>query len=101
MEAECAELAEKSEDAFAVELMPRFEEFYQAWNSVRKTYEDDNCRSQSEFIEKAIEFYWGYLTADSNTNYLAPMIQSTFRVTRQLARRFHHAILQRARLQHL
>ncbi len=24
-------------------------------------YQNDNCRSQSEFIEKAIKFYIGYL----------------------------------------
>ena len=45
---------------------------------VRKSYKDNNCRSESEFIEKAIEFYWGHLSADVNTNYLATAITSSF-----------------------
>ena len=28
---------------------------------VEKIYREDDCRSRSEFIEKAIEFYYGYL----------------------------------------
>ena len=32
--------------------------------------EDDNCSSQSEFIEKAVLFYTGYLSAKENKNYL-------------------------------
>lgn len=44
---------------------------------VRKTYKDANCRSQSEFIEEAINFYWGHLSAKENTNYLATTITSS------------------------
>ena len=28
---------------------------------IEDTYRSDNCRTQSEFIEKAVEFYLGYL----------------------------------------
>ena len=28
---------------------------------IEDTYRSDNCKSQSEFIEKAVEFYLGYL----------------------------------------
>ena len=41
------------------------------------TYESDNCRSKSEFIEKAIQFYLGYLKQERNVNYLSPRITST------------------------
>ena len=30
---------------------------------VEELYREDNCRSQSEFIEKAVNFYIGYLTS--------------------------------------
>jgi len=65
----------QNKEKFALWVRP------ETMEKVRKTYEDDNCRSQSEFIEKAINFYWGYLTEEGNTNYLAPMIQSTFNAT--------------------
>lgn len=44
---------------------------------VGEVYEQDNCRSKSEFIEKAIKFYLGYLKQERNVNYLSPMITST------------------------
>ena len=44
---------------------------------VGAVYEQDNCRSKSEFIEKAIKFYLGYLKQERNVNYLSPMITST------------------------
>jgi len=65
-------MAFQNKQKFALWVYP------ETMEKVQKTYEDDNCRSQSEFIERAINFYWGYLTEESNTNYLAPMIQSTF-----------------------
>ena len=43
---------------------------------VEATYEQDNCRSKSEFIEKAIRFYLGYLKQEGNVDYLAPRIKS-------------------------
>ena len=33
-------------------------------------HKDDNCRSQSEFIEKAILFYCGYVTTQSSLEFL-------------------------------
>ena len=44
---------------------------------VENTYESDNCRSKSEFIEKAIQFYLGYLKQERNVNYLSPRITSS------------------------
>lgn len=46
---------------------------------VRKLYKDDNCSSQSEFIEKAILFYAGYLSAEKNKSYLPNVVTSTLK----------------------
>lgn len=37
---------------------------------VEKHYRADNCKSQSEYIEKAIRFYSGYLEAQKAEQYL-------------------------------
>ena len=42
-------------------------------------YKDDNCSSQSEFIEKAIIFYAGYLAAGNHNQYLPSIITSTLK----------------------
>ncbi len=47
--------------------------------SVREAYRADNCRSQSEFIEKAVLFYLGYLSADKPKSYLPNMFLSTMK----------------------
>ena len=45
-------------------------------NSVDKLLEADNCRSKSEFIEKAIKFYCGYISAKDGMKYLPTAITS-------------------------
>lgn len=40
-------------------------------------YHSNNCFSRSEFIEKAILFYVGYVTSQQNRDYLADIIPST------------------------
>lgn len=42
--------------------------------AVEQSYRGDNCKSKSEFIEKAIKFYLGYLSGEDNVNYLSPKI---------------------------
>lgn len=42
-------------------------------------FQKDNCRSQSEFIEKAILFYIGYLSSNENQEYLPEVITSTLK----------------------
>ena len=44
-----------------------------------KLYEDDNCGSRSEFIEKAIQFYAGYLYAQKSQDYMPKIITSTLK----------------------
>lgn len=46
---------------------------------VKKLYRDDNCSSQSEFIEKAILFYAGYLSTEDNKSYLPNVVTSTLK----------------------
>ena len=36
----------------------------------------DNCRTQNEFIEKAIRFYAGYISGQEATAYLPPALAS-------------------------
>lgn len=44
---------------------------------IENSYESDNCKSKSEFIEKAVKFYLGYLKQERNVNYLSPRITSS------------------------
>ncbi len=44
---------------------------------VNSLFEDDNCASRSEFIEKAVKFYIGFLKQEKNVNYLSPRITSS------------------------
>lgn len=48
-------------------------------DKVKELYKEDNCKSQSEFIEKAVLFYTGYLTSEKSKSYLAPIITSTLK----------------------
>ena len=43
---------------------------------VRDVCPRDNCKSQSEFIEKAIRFYAGYVETKNSLEYLAPTLSS-------------------------
>lgn len=45
-------------------------------DEISAAYEQDNCKSKSEFIEKEVKFYLGYLKQERNVNYLSPMIIS-------------------------
>lgn len=44
---------------------------------VDRLYKLDNCRSKSEFIEKAVQFYSGYVTAQDGRDYFPEAIVST------------------------
>ena len=46
---------------------------------VEQLYRSDNCRSKSEFIEKAVQFYAGYLAHGKNKSYLPQVLVSTFK----------------------
>lgn len=42
--------------------------------SIEENYKNDDCRTQSEFVERAIDFYIGYISRESNANYITPII---------------------------
>ena len=42
----------------------------ETWNVVKGHYRKDNCSAQNEYIEKAIQFYSGYLDAEQADSYL-------------------------------
>lgn len=48
---------------------------------VEKLYRSENVKSRSEFIEKAINFYCGYLTANDGKEYFPQVIVSTLQGT--------------------
>ena len=48
-------------------------------NMAEELYEGDNCTSRSEFIEKAIMFYAGYLYAERARDYLPRIVTSTLK----------------------
>lgn len=64
---------------------PKDKEKFPLWarpetlQNVKEAYRADNCRSQSEFIEKAILFYIGHLSADNPGSYLPNMFLSTMK----------------------
>lgn len=48
----------------------------QTRQQVLEWYKKDNCASQSEFIEKAIRFYCGYISAEHSLQFLPAAITS-------------------------
>ena len=60
---------------FALRIMPETQRV------VKDFYPLDNCQNQSEFIEKAIHFYAGYVASKSGTEFLAPVLVSALQGT--------------------
>ena len=48
-------------------------------DEVNKWYKLDNCSRKSEFIEKAILFYVGYISAESGQEYFPKILTSTLK----------------------
>lgn len=46
---------------------------------VGEIYRQDNCESKSEFIEKAVNFYIGYLISEDNKSFLPSIVTSTLK----------------------
>lgn len=46
---------------------------------IEEIYRSDDCESKSEFIEKAIHFYIGYLTSEDKKGYLPSVVTSTLK----------------------
>ena len=69
-------------------------------------YRNDNCISQSEFIEKSIKFYIGYLDEEKSVNYISPMITETVKAQikgteQRLARLIFKVAVELGKLSHM
>ena len=48
-------------------------------DAINDLYRKENCRRKSEFIEKAIMFYIGFISSNYNPTYLPTIITSTIK----------------------
>lgn len=46
---------------------------------VAELYREDSCESKSEFIEKAVNFYIGYLSSSNKKSFLPSIVTSTLK----------------------
>ncbi|MBU5310444.1 hypothetical protein KQI38_00235 [Tissierella carlieri] len=60
----------KNKKKFPLWMYPETRQMVTDW------YKRDNCQSQSEFIEKAIRFYCGYISAEEGVRFLPAAITS-------------------------
>ena len=63
---------------FALWLTPEARDMVSAY------YRADNCKSRGEFIEKAIVFYCGYLSANNAEKYLPRLLNSVLSGTLEM-----------------
>ena len=72
---------EKEETGESQEGKARFALFVRqsTLDEVNKWYKLDNCSRKSEFIEKAILFYVGYISAESGQEYFPKILTSTLK----------------------
>lgn len=80
-EKEIRQKAKKIDDSANVaENKIKFSNYFspEVMELVNRLYRQDNCRTKSEFVQKAVRFYCGYLLTNENaaTEYLAPQIAS-------------------------
>lgn len=73
---------------------------------IEQEYREDNCSSKTEFIEKAVKFYIGYLRQKGEVNYLSPMITETVKAQikgteQRLARLIFKVAVELGKLSHM
>lgn len=73
---------------------------------IEQEYKDDNCASKTEFIEKAVTFYIGYLRQQQEVNYLSPLITETVKAQikgteQRLARLLFKVAVELGKLSHM
>ena len=73
---------------------------------IEQEYQEDNCTSKTEFIEKAVKFYIGYLRQQEEVNYLSPMITETVKAQikgteQRLARLMFKVAVELGKLSHM
>ena len=49
------------------------------WERVKELYKEAGCPRKSDFIEQAVRFYVGYMTAENKANFLPNMFLSNMR----------------------
>lgn len=71
----------KNEQTTEREVKRRFQSWFKPsiLELVDRLYEQDNRRSRSEFMEKAIVFYAGYLSTENARGYLPNVVTSTLK----------------------
>lgn len=85
---------------FALWLTPEGKEI------VEQHYRQDNCQSRSEFIEKAIHFYCGYLDAQNTGDYLprvlAEVLEGSFNtLAKRMGRMQFKQLVETAMIMHI
>lgn len=73
---------------------------------IEQEYKEDNCASKTEFIEKAVKFYIGYLRQQEEVNYLFPLITETVKAQikgteQRLARLLFKVAVELGKLSHM
>lgn len=73
---------------------------------IEQEYREDNCASKTEFVEKDVKFYIGYLRQQEEVNYLSPMITETMKVQikgteQRLARLIFKVAVEFGKLSHM
>ena len=73
---------------------------------IEQEYREDNCFSKTEFIEKAVRFYIGYLRQQEEVNYLSPLITETVKAQikgteQRLARLIFKVAVELGKLSHM
>ena len=68
-------MAEENKKRTAVWLTPGVIRRMDGW------LEEDNCKTRSEFIEKALRFYMGFLDTEDTSEYLSRALVDTLRGT--------------------
>lgn len=73
---------------------------------IEQEYKEDNCASKTEFIEKAVTFYIGYLRQQEEVDYLSPLITETVKVQikgteQRLARLLFKVAVELGKLSHM
>lgn len=73
---------------------------------IEQEYREYNCSSKTEFIEKAVKFYIGYLRQQEEVNYLSPMITETMKsqingTEQRLARLIFKVAVELGKLSHM
>lgn len=73
---------------------------------ISEEYRNDNCSSKSEFVDKAVSFYIGYLRQQNEVDYLSPLITETVKsqiagTEQRLARLLFKVAVELGKLSHM